>query len=162
MEIRYITPADDRLAISKIYEQSWRYAYKGIIPQDYLDSIREGQWAANFDRPKMHTLVCLEEGKFVGTSSFSRSRFEEYAGWGEIISIYFLPDYFRKGYGRVLLETAVSELRKLGYHDIFLWVLEDNMNARKFYEKVGFTQTEYYKDDSIGGKCLREVSYILK
>lgn len=42
MEIRYITHSDDRLAISKIYEESWKHAYKGIIPQEYLDSIPGG------------------------------------------------------------------------------------------------------------------------
>ena len=39
MEIRYITHSDNRLAISKIYEDSWKHAYKGIIPQEYLNSI---------------------------------------------------------------------------------------------------------------------------
>ncbi|WP_218015478.1 hypothetical protein [Dialister micraerophilus] len=51
MEIRYITNSDDRLAISKIYEESWKYAYKGIIPQEYLNSIPEGRWSKNFDIP---------------------------------------------------------------------------------------------------------------
>ena len=39
MEIRYIDKNDDPFEISDIYEQSWKYAYKGIIPQEYLDSI---------------------------------------------------------------------------------------------------------------------------
>ena len=42
MEIRYINSSDDKNKISKIYEESWRYAYNGIIPQDYLDAIQEG------------------------------------------------------------------------------------------------------------------------
>ena len=46
MEIRYITPADDRQEISKVYEESWKFAYKGIIPQDYLEGIPEGQWVS--------------------------------------------------------------------------------------------------------------------
>lgn len=45
MEIRYMIPADDKMEISKIYEESWKYAYKGIIPQDYLDSIPKGRWS---------------------------------------------------------------------------------------------------------------------
>ena len=42
MKIRYLVPSDDRKAISSIYEISWKYAYAGIIPQDYLDQIPEG------------------------------------------------------------------------------------------------------------------------
>ena len=49
MEIRYITKDDNPLEISKIYESSWKYSYKDIIPQNYLDSIEAGQWADNID-----------------------------------------------------------------------------------------------------------------
>ena len=44
MIIRKMHQNDSREEISNIYEQSWKYAYKGIIPQAYLDSIPKGQW----------------------------------------------------------------------------------------------------------------------
>ena len=40
MEIRLLRDSDDRVAVSRIYEESWKFAYKGIVPQAYLDSIR--------------------------------------------------------------------------------------------------------------------------
>ena len=43
MEIRYITKEDNPLEISKIYESSWKFAYRDMIPQDYLDSIPAGR-----------------------------------------------------------------------------------------------------------------------
>ena len=133
MKIRYLSSADDRTAISRIYEESWKYAYQGIIPQEYLDSIPRGQWASNLDNPNLKTLVCIEDGRFIGTSSFGKSRFEKYSHWGEIISIYLLPDYMGKGYGKALLQATVSELKKLGFEDVFLWVLEENVRASRFY-----------------------------
>lgn len=159
MEIRYLTPADDRMAISKIYEESWKYAYRGIVPKDYLDSIPEGRWASGLDRENRSTLVCVDGGKLVGTSSFCGSRFEQFPGWGEVISIYLLPDYMGKGLGRLLLESVISELKKLGYTDIFLWVLEENLRARRFYEQFGFSSTDDCLTQTIGGKDLREVRY---
>lgn len=39
MKIRKIKKSDDINAIGKIYEKSWKYAYNGIIPKDYLDGI---------------------------------------------------------------------------------------------------------------------------
>lgn len=48
MEIRHIQKDDDRSAISRIYEESWKFAYRGIVPQEYLDSIPEGRWASSF------------------------------------------------------------------------------------------------------------------
>ena len=141
MEIRYIRSSDNRNDISRIYEKSWKYAYKGIIPQDYLDAIPEGRWANHLDIPEWHTMVCLENGMYIGTSSFSRSRFEQYPDAGEVISIYLLPDYIGKGYGRKLLETVLGELKLQGFKEVFLWVLEDNLRARRFYEHIGFTDT---------------------
>ena len=162
MEIRYITPTDDRMEISKIYEESWKCAYKGIIPQDYLDSISNGRWSSTLDNPNWKTLICIDNGRIVGTSSFCKSRFEQFHDWGEVISIYLLPNYMGKGYGKTLMKSTISELKILGYENIFLWVLEENGRARRFYEQFGFSPTDDVLDDNIGGEELREVRYIYK
>ena len=120
MEIRFINPADNREKISKIYENSWRYAYKGIIPQDYLDAIPEGRWVKNSDIPGWSTMVCVENGEYIGTSSFCKSRFEQYPDSGEVISIYFLPEFMGKGYGYKLMEAVMGELKKQGFTEVFL------------------------------------------
>lgn len=160
MEIRFITLVDDRQEISRVYEESWKFAYKGIIPQDYLEGIPKGQWVSNLDRCGQQTLICIEEGNIVGTTSFGKSRFARFDQWGEIISIYFLPEYMGRGYGKALLKAAMSELKKMGYSKVFLWVLEENQRARDFYESMGFVPADEYLDDNIGGKDLREVQYI--
>lgn len=162
MEIRYLAPTDDRMAISRIYEESWKYAYQGIIPQDYLNSIPKGHWASNFDNPDWKTLICVDDGRIVGTSSFCKSRLEQFHDWGEVISIYLLPDYMGKGYGKVLMSATLSELKLQGYEHVFLWILEENMRARRFYEKYGFSQTTDFLEARIGGKKLREIRYICK
>lgn len=160
MEIRYITPADDRMAISEIFEESWKYAYKDIIPQDYLNSIPKGCWSSNLDNSNWKTLICISNGRIVGTSSVCKSRFEQFHDWGEIISIYLLPDYMSKGYGKALMKSAISELKMQGFENIFLWVLEENIRARRFYEQFGFLLTDDFIENNIGGKDLREVRYI--
>ena len=159
MEVRYIKADDDRVAISKVYEESWKYTYRGIIPQDYLDSIPTGKWAQNLDCEGWETMVLIEYGEIMGTSSFCKSRFEQFAEQGEIISIYLLPDYMGKGYGKILLESVVMELKAQGYEEAFVWVLEENVSARRFYEKFGFQQTDDVFEDCIGGKNLREIRY---
>lgn len=160
MEIRYINESDDLPIISSIYEESWKYAYKNIIPQSFLDSIPEGKWINTVQ--KFHTLIMTDKGKTIGTSSFCASRWEKFSGYGEIVSIYFLPEYMGKGCGGELLETAVNELHKLGYEKVLLWVLEDNTRARNFYEKHGFKCTDEFLEDNIGGKDLREIMYVLE
>lgn len=159
MEIRYINQNDDLFEISNIYEYSWKYAYKDIIPQDFLDSIPKGRWANSINREGMNNLVLIENGLVVGTASFCKSRWEKYIDFGEIVSIYFLPDYIGKGYGGHLLKRCIDELGKLGFTKLLLWVLEDNKKARRFYEKNGFNYTNEYINDCIGGKEIREVMY---
>lgn len=162
MEIRYMIPTDDRMMISKVYEESWKSAYKGIVPQEYLDSIPQGNWATNIDNSNLKTLVCTDNGKIVGTSSFYESRLEQFQGFGEIVSIYLLPNYVRKGYGKALMKSALSELKQQGYENVFLWVLEENIKASGFYEKLGFLPTDDFLQNTIGGKNLREVRYVYK
>ena len=159
MEIRYINQNDNLLEISNIYESSWKYAYKDIIPQDYLDSIPTGRWANSINKIGMNNLVVIENGLIIGTASFCKSRWEQYSNYGEIVSIYFLPAYMGKGYGKHLLKKCVEELNGLGYNNILLWVLENNQRARRFYEKNGFTCSGDFLNDNIGGKELREIMY---
>jgi len=151
--------SDDRFSISRIYEESWKFAYKGIIPQSYLDSIQAGEWAVNLDNSEMRSIVAVEKDLLIGTSSFCASRFSDFAGYGEIVSIYLLPEYMGKGYGKCLLKYAIGELTKTGFQDIFLWVLEKNIRARNFYERQGFICADHFLNDNIGGRDLREVQY---
>ena len=62
MEIRYLNNSDDPMQVSAIYEQSWKCAYKGIIPQSYLDSIPEGKWA-NVIEPSRYEQPCTDRSR---------------------------------------------------------------------------------------------------
>lgn len=162
MEIRFLSEQDSLLDVSAVYERSWKHAYNGIIPQSYLDSIPAGRWVQGLGKPGRYDLIALENGRIIGTSSFCRSRWEKFPDFGEIVSIYFLPEYTRKGCGSALLGRAVEELKTLGFSKILLWVLEDNAPAKAFYGKNGFTPTDEYMNNVIGGKELREHLYVLK
>lgn len=161
MEIRFLREDDDLLALSDIYERSWKFAYRGIIPQSYLDGIPVGRWAAGIGRDGMKTLCLLENSRMVGTASICRSRWAEYLDFGEIVSIYLLPEWMGLGFGTALLQRCIAELRLMGFDRILLWVLEENARARRFYEKNGFTCDGTYRDENIGGRDLRELMYSL-
>ena len=135
MEIRHLNSNDDLSKISHIYEESWKYAYKNIIPQTFLDSIPCGNWIPHLKDPEMNILVMLDNGKFIGVSTYCRSRFSDFQDFGEIVSIYLLPEYMDKGIGKQLLDKTISELSNLNFKNIFLWVLEENIRARKFTKK---------------------------
>jgi len=160
MEIRMATPDDDFLAISRIYARSWKAAFKGIVPQAYLDGLRDDRWAELWKGRSVDMVVLLECGQYIGTSAFCPARDEAMTGFGEIISIYLLPEFYGKGYGTPLLEAAVRELQARGFERIYLWALEENARARAFYAKNGFRETEDRMPLTIGGKELTEVRYV--
>ena len=160
MEIRPLRETDSRLEISRIYEESWKTAYRGIVPQAYLDGIPAGRWAEALDRAGWDTLVLTEGERLIGTSSVCASRWPDWPGFGEVVSLYLLPESMGKGYGKALLAAAVRRLAEQGFQDALLWVLEESRRARRFYERAGFTLAGDVMDGEIGGKPLREVLYL--
>lgn len=128
MEIRKAT-LDDVREISRIHALSWKSAYKGIVPQGYLDELKLDFWVPAFETWLKENLVTaqlvLENGSPVGCVAYGKARDQSLPNWGEIISIYLLPDYFGKGYGSILLNSALSDLKKSGYQKVYLWVLRE-------------------------------------
>lgn len=56
----------------------------------------------------------------------------------EITDFYVEPFFVGQGIGTLLVEYLVSQVREKGFQKILLWVIKDNVRARKFYEKNGF------------------------
>ncbi|MBR4083085.1 MAG: GNAT family N-acetyltransferase [Lachnospiraceae bacterium] len=56
----------------------------------------------------------------------------------EICEFYVEPFFKGQGIGRELLEHVITESKESGKSRIFLWVLEENVSARRFYEANGF------------------------
>lgn len=160
MDIRPLSDSDDKLKISRIYEESWNHTYKGIVPQSFLDSISEGRWVPHLSDPGISVLVMTEGGEYIGVSTFCPSRFSLFPYYGELVSLYLLPEYMGRGMGSVLLDASLKALSDAGFTNVLLWVLEDNLRARKFYERSGFINSGETIDDEIDGKPLRELAYI--
>ena len=157
MQIRKLRPGDDLFAVSRVYEESWREAYRGLLPQEYLNSIPLGKWVPYLEQAGRESLLLLKGEKIVGTASCCASRTPELAGWGEIVFLYLLPEYWGNGWGKALLSAAVKQLESMGYRDLFLWVLEGNQRARAFYECMGFRPSGAYTEDEIGGMPVRTI-----
>ena len=161
MEIRHIMKSDDFPSVRELYYRSWKFAYGDIIPMEWIESRPKDKWGGNITENGRAEIGAFEDGKIVGTASFGASRWEKFRGYGEIVTIYLLPEYIGRGVGSALMERCISELKAQGYSSILLWVLEENTRARRFYEKHGFKLTEEYMDDNIGGRDVREVMYTL-
>lgn len=81
-------------------------------------------------------------------------------GWGEVWTLYVLPEYWGKGYGGALLRHSVNWLTEQGFERIYLWALETNQRARRFYEKNGFIETADTLSCELGGVTVTDIRYI--
>ncbi len=161
--IRYAIASDVR-AIAKIHVFSWQAIYRGHIPDDVLDNLsideREKLWKTLLENNA--SIIVLEDNNdLVGFVSFCPSRDEDVNSQkiAEISAIYLSPDKWRKGFGKMLCDAAIEELRKSDFTEVTLWVLDENQQARQFYEKMGFINSTNFKIDVRDGYSLREVRY---
>lgn len=162
--IKTATIKDSKI-ISEIHALSWKVAYKGIIPQEYLDDLKDDFWVIAFQNWISNNILTVqllcENETPVGCIAYGKARDEKFLDWGEIVSIYILPDYWRKGYGHKLLETALTDMKSKGYQNCYLWVLRDNYRAKKFYEKYGFYCNNDEFTFEINNKSLTDERYVL-
>ena len=159
MTISPATAADSRQELAALYAACWQTAYRGLLPQPYLDGLTAAHWAGSLDAPGLHHLLLRDGRQLVGTAAYCPARANEMAGWGELVSLYLLAPHRGQGLGKQLLEAALGGLRDLGFARAYLWVLSTNLPARRFYARQGFAPTGAALDEEIGGWPVREIQY---
>jgi ribosomal protein S18 acetylase RimI-like enzyme len=144
LTLRDATAADAR-AIAEIHVAAWRSAYRGLVPDAVLDGLsaedREAMWRGGLVAPEpgWGCLVAEDRGNIVGFVGYGPPDDAE-AGpdLGEIYAIYLEPTAVGTGIGRDLFAAGSRRLHDAGYRRAFLWVLETNDRARRFYERAGW------------------------
>ncbi len=161
-----IRPAepDDAPAIAKVHVETWQAAYRGIIPQEYLDMLtvqnRTMGWVRLLTRERVNLLTLVSEdndGRVVGFASGGRVRHAEPRFQAEISSLYVTPRAQGNGHGRRLFMALSNRLAERQLKGLFVWVLADNP-ARGFYDTLGGQETGEITRD-FAGTPLREVGY---
>ncbi|WP_130807919.1 GNAT family N-acetyltransferase [Senegalia massiliensis] len=163
MDIRWAKKEDSK-DLSIIHSESWKTAYKNIVSDEVLDKIdvkkREDYFKQLLKEKKKEIAVMVLDNIVIGFITLGMNRDNDLDdAYGEIWGIYLLPRYWNKGFGSILMNWGINKLYDRGYKGISLWVLEENLNARAFYEKLGFTCDGVIKEIKIE-KILNEVRYI--
>lgn len=106
-----------------------RYVAHGLPPfLDKFDAGRDGLWLAELEGARCGCIAVQHD--------------PERPGWAKL-RWYFVEDWARgHGLGSRLLDGAVAFARKAGYTGIYLWTVDDLVDARKQYEKAGFALAE--------------------
>ncbi len=158
--VRRAAPADAD-AITRVHIATWRTAYRGIVPDAFLDTIPFDEWVArrrdSLTDPERHTFVAERDGEIVGLASSGPSRDAAGAFAGELYAIYVLRDHARAGVGRALFDATCEAMIAAGRPSLHLWVLHDNP-SREFYVRLAGVGGES-RNIEIGGASLREDSF---
>jgi GNAT superfamily N-acetyltransferase len=160
--IRPAVPAD-ALEIARVYVESWRWAYPGVLPQRYLDGLsaerQAPHWAALIGaKTRAITWVARDEDGGCGMASAGPAR-SKAAGVGEVYTLYVSERVAGTGVGHLLLAYMVAQLKATLYSSALLWVLENNQRARNFYEREGWSLDGVRAQEEIGGRSLSVVRY---
>ena len=164
--IRKVLPAE-AYEYAACHVACWLAAYRGIIPDDYLDDMpaEVGPRAESLRRslldPGDERFYCADDdGRMVGRLVFGCSRDPDKPAAGEVMAIYLLPEFWGQGFGRLMMDFAIASLKAEGYREVLLWVLAENTRARRFYERYGFKADGVSKLIDLG-RPLVEVRYLL-
>ena len=156
---------EDAETIALLHAESWRTAYRGMFLDEFLDgdviSDRIDVWNQRFNTPKENQLVLVaEEDKEI--LGFVCAFGNEDQKWGTFIdNLHVRKDRNGGGIGRSLMKEAVC----WSYHHfsdsgMFLWVLEPNAPARRFYEKLGAINQGSRLEEPPGGGIIVNLRYV--
>ena len=158
--IRRARPTDAD-ALSSVFDETWREAYRGLIPGVSLERMiarRGAPWwigAAQRRRP----LVVVETGEgVVGYAVYGPARGPGLGTAAEIDELYILPTHQGLGLGRRLFRAVRNDLHDQGLHTLGVWALAGNDRAEAFYLGLGATIAGHARD-SIAGAVLPKVAY---
>ncbi|MEO5915886.1 MAG: GNAT family N-acetyltransferase [Luteolibacter sp.] len=165
LKIRRAVPADCG-KIARIQVRGWQAAYRGILPDDYLDGLDAGRrlvvWQ-QFVLDGVGTMLVAEVGaEVVGFCHLIPSRDSDADHAAEIAAIYIDPDHLRRGHGTLLCKAACVSAREQDFRRLTLWVLRDNASGRDFYTKMGLLPDGTTKVEERPGFTLEEVRYSME
>jgi GNAT superfamily N-acetyltransferase len=166
MEVRPARPGDER-RIAEVHVCTWQAAYRGQMPDAFLDGLSVERRASAWLRiltestpPATGAFVLTDQSEVLGFAHVAPSRDPDRTERvGELTAIYVAPEFWGSGGGDLLLARAVAALREADFWEATLWVLEGNLRAQRFYESNGWSPDLMTKVDQREGFELREVRY---
>ena len=113
-----------------IHSISWKESHRAFCMPDFVASHtpdRQRNYLSNKMKSGTKIYMLVEE-KPIGIVSVTNSLIED---------LYVLPDMQNMGYGTKLLQYAIDKCTDTPT----LWILENNINAERLYQRMGFVRT---------------------
>jgi ribosomal protein S18 acetylase RimI-like enzyme len=138
--------SSDAAAMGALVVRAWQAAYRGLMPDDYLDDLtvddRADLWTrvltGELDPPRAVFVAEDDGGRVVGFVAVGGEMDVADATRGEVYALNVDPGRWGHGVGRALLAAGCGHLRVAGFATAVLWVHRDNARACRFYRAAGW------------------------
>lgn len=145
--------AADAAAIAALHADSWQRHYRGAFSDAFLDNdvtgYLLGTWTRRWAVPDPRARTILAElagggGGDVRLVGLAHTVLDDDPAWGALLdNLHVAHGLKRRGVGtRLMSLTARAVLAERPGSGMYLWVLEQNDDARAFYEACGGTRVE--------------------
>lgn len=150
---------DDFERIALLHARSWQQNYRGSFSNHFLDHEvhvdRHIVWKKRlaFPRYDHFTAVAESEGKLLG---FVCAFLDDDPVHGTLLdNLHVSREAQGKGIGKQLIRmVAAKSIENNPLSKVYLWVLETNVQAFKFYVQFGAKHLETTLGDAIGDKAV--------
>ena len=137
---------DDAEKVALLHADSWRRHYRGAYSDSYLDgdivTDRRSAWPSLLADQAASTTILAEDA--TGLVGFVRVIFDADDRWGSLVdNLHVVHGRQRAGIGTALLACAARAVAERAANGaMYLWVLEQNTAAQRFYQALGGTCAE--------------------
>ena len=156
---------EDNDAVAEVHVRSWQVAYRGLLPNQYLDALDPADRASRYtfgdmDPGQPQTTVAVDGDVICGFATVGPCRDEDMSSAGELNGIYVHPDWWNRGVGRMMINDARERLVDKGFHEAVLWVLVGNERAERFYDMDGWRPDGQRRLVEVHGITVDEIRYL--
>ena len=156
----------DAGAIAALHADSWRHAYRGILPEAFLthdvEQNRRALWEERMATASaaMCVLKAVTADDVVG---FACVFLNHDSRWGALLdNLHVRPGLTGRGVGAALLAAARTRvIAATADPRMYLWVFEANTRARHFYERHGGVAVEHQLGEVLPGVFVPELRFRL-
>jgi GNAT superfamily N-acetyltransferase len=166
LRIREATGAD-AMAVATLHAESWRTHYREAYRDEYLDGDvvedRLRVWNERLSAPAPNQFVVLaeEDDELIGFACAYGGNDET---WGSLLdNIHVRPEHQGRGVGaRLVAEVAAWCRASHADCGLYLWVLEQNRRAQRFYQRLGASDQGGELSEPPGGGQIHGRRYAWK
>ena len=159
MKIREATIHDIEF-IGKIYTESWKVTYSGMVSQEYLDSLSyqdaENKWKIFLNNKDNILLVSESDSKIIG---FVAGCSTDIAAQSELYALYVDINLKNKGIGSKLLASLIIELKNMKMQSLIVWAMAKNINTISYYKNKGAIECQH-RINTFGNEKVEDICLI--